>query len=266
MPTATANHALQRTRSAVTGYAPTTFAPTTFPPSLRLLRASLSLLSFGDFSHLFRERRLGSSFSRSSVAPGATFQSPVFPMSFPQPAFRSFPVRSVLPQRGLRLFPILPRLDQAALFASSEFHVAPRFQRCGFPWFHPPLPRAKDAEPGAPANCSGPSRLLLPADPAAQQPRRPSAVAELGVDMPAARPIEFSRASFIDHRSHGHAHSPFFVSELVGESARLPCFFRFLPPPGSEHIQPCERTISSDKRVIGHRCSFPLELVAPLSR
>jgi hypothetical protein len=35
------------------------------------------------------------------------------------------------------------------------------------------------AEPGAAANCSGPSRLLLPAEPTAQQPRQPSAVAEL---------------------------------------------------------------------------------------
>lgn len=40
------NHALLRTRSAVTAHAPTTFSPAAFPHGPRLLRVSLSLGSF----------------------------------------------------------------------------------------------------------------------------------------------------------------------------------------------------------------------------
>ena len=48
----TPNHALQRTRSAVTAHAPTTFAPAAFPHGPRPLRVSLSLGSLGDYARL----------------------------------------------------------------------------------------------------------------------------------------------------------------------------------------------------------------------
>ena len=64
-----------------------------------------------------------------------------------------------------------------------------RFARDAAPWpdafraAHPQrLPRSeRNAEPCAAANGYGLSRWLLPAEPSAQPPRQPSAVAELAV-------------------------------------------------------------------------------------